>query len=287
MKGFIPLACLVLMAIPGSVSGEPLSFEQAANVTGFHGGVEYGLDAAYGLAFVPRLDQRTIARRVFEVPLVLHLGWPALEFSLDMPYANIRTDPAESRQVYFSGFRGIGAGAKYNVFVLPLLTLGAGVQGHLPILGQDQWLYGEGLSVYPFVAGDVITNYFIFHLHIGWNYGVPYQRLQEEGNNTVTFKPADTLRIALGAETEIDHGFWFLLEAADLAYGQAFSGGEYLPQSDRTIFTLTPGFRFQSSPFKFKAGVQIPLSGANRWPAFAPTYDWLILAGVSLVYPFP
>jgi len=282
MKKSILVLAALLLGFPCWTNAEPLSFEQAANVTGSNGGFELGGGASYGYQRL-RQEGDLAARYVSDFPIFMRLGFTGFEFNASVPYSSLSSTIEESD---VRGFRDVGVGLKLNTLIFPALLLGVGVNGSIPTVAEGNLLFGEGAAVNPFAAFDILTSNWLFHVFFGYNFQFQYQRAAEGQDTTVTFRPGNQWQYGVGTEIGILNELWLLAELSGTYYGEARSAGDFLPGSQGNVWSVYPGLRLQVTPLKVKAGVEIPLRSAEDRPTFVPTYDWRVLGTVSFLIPF-
>jgi len=291
------LACVALLFSLAGVShagrAEPLSFDQAANVTGVHGGIEFGTDFSHGRQTVRRPESAEIERTVTAFPVFVRLGLPCAEARFSAPGSIIRSPIEESGNWNESAIRSLDVSLKANGYTLPVLALAAGLSASFPRLNPDQYLYGESLQLYPFLAMDVMSppDAYAIHLHAGYRFTFPYQRrsLQADGRAAgpeFSFNPGDLFFGAAGVEVPVIREVWILGEFSISRYGRSRVDGNAVQDSDGWTLSAVPGIRFESGGFKAKLGVEVPLEARSSRPLFESRYLWRILAAASLRFPF-
>jgi opacity protein-like surface antigen len=285
MKKILMAMVMLAFGIPLG-HAEPLSFEQAANVTGSNGGFQLGAGYSYGSQNVPQGDTPAISRFYSNVPIFARLGFPGFEIRVAAPYSSIASNIQEHGLTDVQGFRNIDLGAKFNALLLPFMDFGVGAGVVLPTIDANQYLYGEGLAVTPFAALDILTDPLLFHFNLGYTYVSQYQRATPNGETTIAFRPGDEWHYGVGVEVAPVEPLWILAEFSGTYYGQAKSAGDFVSSSGGNIMSFFPGLRLQCTPLKAKAGVEIPLTPKANRPAFVPNYDWRLMGEVSLLVPF-
>lgn len=299
MKRCILLSA-ALLALTASAYAEPITFEQAANVTGL-GGVEVGFNVDYSYTKFPDIAGITSDQSLMDVPVFVRVGIPVLEAKLTAPYGSVKStakDVATSGNVSeetFNGFRNIGLMVKTGLLNLSLFSLGLGVDTRFPNTDALQYVQ-EGLMLNPFVAAGVDLSVLKLHANVGFQYRGQFTikpKLDDAGLTLVPgydVKPGDAFTFALAAEVPMGEVFSLLAELKGAGYSEAKvteSGTTVaVPNSIGSSMTVVPGIRAHAGPLKAKVGVEIPVT-KNEDLKLTPNgtqADWRVIAGASLQF---
>jgi hypothetical protein len=286
----IALVGALLMGLPLAGYSEPISFEQAANVTGL-AGIQVGFDFDYSYEKIQEEGLQTaIESKLTEIPIFVRVGLPILEIKLSTPYGDLQNNVKSAGAQDFSGIKDIGLGLKTPLLPLPFFTLAVGLQTNFPTADPIYYIFGDGLAIDPYLAADVDLMMFKLHANIGYEYRAGYEINADLYNQNVTgdvtLDPGDAIHFALGAEIPATSLFYLNLELIGTQYGVSKLGSLEVPDSAGRTMSLVPGIRLQKGIFKAKFGVAIPLEEKTDRPAFgfAPRSDWKIIAGASLLF---
>ncbi|MEW6517425.1 MAG: hypothetical protein AB1439_11040 [candidate division FCPU426 bacterium] len=287
--GMVVLACLFMPLLAGA---EPISFEQAANVTGM-AGIEVGADVDYAYTKVESGGVTASEQTLTDIPVFVRAGIPILEAKLTLPYGTVKESVGNES---FSGIKDIDVMLKTGLLTLPVFSFALGLDTTLPT-GDPAKLLGEGLNLDPFVAVGVDAGVLKVHANLGYRYRAEYEIKIDTvtidpvsglpvitGDQGVKIKPGDAIHFAVGVE--VPAGDMFSLHAELLAanYAEAKEAGAAVSGSSGTLLSVVPGVRMHAGPLKAKLGVEIPLSSKDDWPAYAPVADWRVLGGLSLQF---
>ncbi len=286
----IALVGALLMGLPLVGYSEPISFEQAANVTGL-AGIQVGFDFDYSYEKIQEEGVQTaIESKLTEIPIFVRIGLPILEIKLSTPYGDMQNNIDTVGVKDFSGIKNIGLGLKTPLLPLPIFTLAVGLQTNFPTADPVYYIFGDGLAIDPYLAADLDLMLLKLHANVGYQYRAGYQINADLYNQTVTgdvtLDPGDAIHFALGAEIPATSLFFINLELLGTQYGVSKLDGLDVTESAGRTFSIVPGIRLQKGIFKAKFGVVIPLEPKADRPEFgyAPRSDWKIIAGASLLF---
>jgi len=179
MKRFLGTAVLLLAGgLAVGAAAEPISFEQAANVTGLTG-IQVGVDCDYSYEKISAGgDTRTaeIENTVMQLPVFIRVGLPIMEIKLTVPYGNIKDNAAAVKSNNYSGVQNIGVGLKTGLVGLPIFNLAAGLNTKFPTAEPEKYFFGEGLALNPFLAADLDVVLFKLHANVGYQYRGQYKK---------------------------------------------------------------------------------------------------------------
>lgn len=273
-----------VMSLPMLVAAEPISFEQAANVTG-KGGIEAGIDYSYSYQKIEQngivLNEKTLA----DMPVFVRVGLPVLEAKVSLPFGNLKSNIPNLKENNFQGLQDIGVQVKTGLLSLPSFNLALGVSTVFPTTDAQKYV-ASGMDLFPFAAADLDLALVKLYANLGYEYRGEYNSSHSAGD-TVKINPGDALRYALGAELPLNEGLSLHAELLANAYRSATVSGLEIPDSSVTTYTFVPGIRMRTGPLKLKLGYEIPLEKKDtrdRIGNVAPTADWRVLAGASLQF---
>jgi hypothetical protein len=293
MKRWMAVVCLAGWAFPLSVQAEPISFEQAANVTGL-AGIEVGAD--YDLAYTnfQKSGFSEVKQTMNDIPVFVRVGLPVLELKATLPYGTAKNTVTEHvnnpEDKDYAGLGDVGLMVK-TAISLPLVSVGAGLDMTFPT-GDPKKLLGEGLDIMPFVGAGIDASVIKINAHAGFKYRGDYNiaitGVDASGNPTVEqsykLKPGNVVHYALGLEIPAGSLLSFLAEVVGDQFGNATLDGSTLDNSAGRTMALVPGVRLHAGPLKAKIAYSIPLEKKEDRPVFAPSADWRVLAGLSLQF---
>jgi hypothetical protein len=293
MKRLSMLVCVLLVGIPVLVQAEPISFDQAANVTGMTG-IELGAEFDYSYEKIEEQGAAAVESTVNDIPIFLRLGFPVLEAKITVPYGSVKSNVQAAQDENYSGMKDIGVGIKTGLLGLPIFNVALGVNMNFPTGEVEQYL-GEGFNFYPYLAADLDIMIAILHANVGWEYRGEYDKNTQVGldaNNDpvyepVKLNPGDATHWRLGAEVPTG-GDVFTIHAELLGstYGEVTSAGDAVQNSKGQTMTFIPGISLKKGYFKAKIGYAIPLEVQEDRPTAAERFDWRIIGGVSLCFAF-
>ncbi|MBN1595331.1 transporter [candidate division FCPU426 bacterium] len=283
--------CAGLVAVPLLASGEPIAFDQAANVTGLTG-IEAGAEFDYSYEKIETEGQAAVESTVSDIPVFLRLGFPVLEAKLTVPFGSVKSNVEAVGEENYSGVKDLGIGLKTGLLGLPLFNLAVGVNFTLPTGDPEKYL-GEGLDFNPYVAADVDITLMKLHANVGYEYRGEYNKeidISTDPANPqyepVKIKPGDAMHWALGVEIPTGDIFKIHAELLGVSYGEVKSADQVVENSAGNTMTFIPGISLQQGIFKAKVGYGIPVEVEDDRPAYAPRYDWRIIGGASLIFAF-
>lgn len=295
MKKLSLLLCASLVALPGIAGAEPISFEQAANVTGL-AGIEVGADFDYSYAKFTQEGVTLNEQTATDIPVFVRAGLPILEAKLTVPYGNVKNNVTAAQEQNYSGIRNVGLMVKTGLLTLPMFSLGLGLDTSFPT-GDPKKYLGEGLDLNPFLAAGVDLSLIKLNANLGFQYRGEFTVSSDVDANGVTIRPAykvkpgDAFKYAVGVEIPAGPVFSLLAELQGAGYSEAKQtpdGGSAIavPNSVGSTMTLVPGIRAHAGPVKAKLGVEIPItkSEAFRLSQNASTADWRVIGGLSLQF---
>lgn len=289
MKKSMGLLAVVLMSLPMIGQAEPISFEQAANVTGMTG-IQIGFDYECSYEKFEQDGVQTIENNLTNIPIFVRFGFPVLEIKLSTPYGDLKDNIDSAEDKDFSGIRNIGLGLKTPLLPLPVFTLATGLNTSFPTADPQYYIFGEGLKLEPFLAADLDIMIMKLHANIAYEYRSGYKVDIDPFNlgasGELTLEPGDAIKFAFGAEISTGTLFHLHLELIGTQYGTIKFDGSEIPDSAGRTMSLVPGIRLQKGPFKAKFGVVIPVDEKDDRPKFgyAPRSDWKIITGASLLF---
>ncbi len=286
-----------LLALAASAYAEPITFEQAANVTGL-GGVEVGFDVDYAYTKFSQGDLTLAEQTKTDIPVFVRVGIPVLELKVTAPYGSVKTtvqDALASEEQSFNGFRNVGVMVKTSLLSLPMLSLGLGLDTLFPNTDALQYVR-EGLKVNPFVAAGVDLSFVKLNANLGFQYRGEFTLRPEMDDSGITLvpetslKPGDAFTYAVGVEIPAGDVFSVLAEVRGAGYSEAKATVDgtsiAVPNSAGATMTLVPGVRAKMGPVKAKLGVEIPVTRNEDFKLTqnAPQADWRVIAGASLQF---
>jgi len=289
-KGYWFLAMFgFMLALSGVAAAEPISFEQAANVTG-KGGIEIGADFNYSARSLERQGLgTTFNQTLWDVPVFVRAGISGLEGKVTLPFGSIRdnynafgvTDRA------FSGLENIGLMAKLNFLQLDLLNAAVGLDTLFPTTDAQRYLH-TGQNFTPFAAVDVDLKAIKVHGNLGYQYTGKYTTdtdpITGQTTSTLDVTPGNVTKWALGVELPVSEVFSLDAEFLGAKYGPIQFNGSDISNGPGTTKSFVPGIRFTALPLKAKLGLELPLESKSERPAIVPRGDWRVLGGVSLEF---
>ncbi len=286
MKKMLGIVCAVLVGLPVLVQAEPISFEQAANVTGLTG-IEVGVEFDYSYEKIEEEGMSAVENSIMDIPVFIRLGFPVLEAKLTIPYGTVQSNVEAVGDENYSGMRDLGIGLKTGLLGLPLFNLAAGLNFTLPTGDVEKYL-GEGLNLYPFLAADLDIMIMKLHANLGYEYRGEYDKENLVGTvmEPVKVKPGDATHWALGIEIPTGDVFTLHAELKGTSYGEATSAGDLVENSKGNTMTFYPGISLKQGIFKAKIGYGIPLEDENDRPLYAERSDWRLLGSASLIFAF-
>ena len=268
-----------------TANSEPLSFEQAANVTG-KAGIEIGLDFNYSYEKAKDQGVTVSERTLWDMPVFVRAGISQLEGKLTIPYGIVKSNIAGMKENNYDGLRDIGMQLKVGLISLPVFGLAIGAGTTFPS-GDTKKYLGEGQNFFPFVAADMDLIAVKLHGNLGYQFRGEFTGTSSTGL-TAKIEPGDATQFSLGAEIKTPGIFSLLAEVQSESYGESKINGITSPNSSGTTYRFVPGIRLVAGPLKAKLGLEIPLeSKVDRDRLFlnsAPTSDWRIISGIGLQF---
>lgn len=280
------LVLAMLLGFPLVAQAEPISFEQAANVTGLTG-IQVGFEYEYAYSEFEREGLDPIETKLTQVPIFVRVGLPILEIKLSTPYGDLQNNIDSAVSKDFSGIKHIGLGLKTPLLPLPIFTVAAGLNTNFPTAEPEYYIFGEGLKLEPFLAADMDLMLLKLHANVSFEYRGDYEfKFDPDSPVEVKLDPGDAFKFGLGAELPLGDIFNLHLELIGTQYGSVKFDGSELPDSEFRSMSIVPGVRAQVGPFKAKFGVVIPVSEdvGNGSFGYAPSADWKIITGASLLF---
>jgi hypothetical protein len=279
---------LVFSIWPIIAAAEPISFEQAANVTG-GGGIQMGFDLCHTYKYL-----EGASNTLTELPIFVRAGIPWLEGRLTIPYGNVYQLGDIRGSGEFTGIEDVGLMLKSCVISLPAFSLALGVDSTFPTGDPTRYL-GAGLNINPFLAAGGDAGIIKIYANVGYRFlgeyslgeyemtrfdGYSFVRVKEELN----VKPGDTINFALGLEIPTSEFVSLHAEVNGVTYKDRQFNGRVLAGSSGVLISVVPGVRLHIGPFKAKFGIEVPLWDKANWPTSTQEYDWRLLSGMSLQY---
>jgi len=217
--------CAAVLGLAGLAGAEPITFEQAANVTGLTG-IEAGFDFDYSYTKFTLGDIEVSDATVSSLPVFVRVGIPVLEAKLTVPYgvANTIKDMATNEEQNYSGIQDVGVMLKTGILSLPMFSLGFGIDTTFPTGDPTKYL-GKGLDLNPFLAAGIDVGLFKLNANVGFEYRGEFtlKPVIDASGITIrpetTVNPGDAFNYALGLE--IPTGDVFSLHAELLGAGYA------------------------------------------------------------------
>jgi hypothetical protein len=282
---------LLVTGLVATAGAEPISFEQAANVTGL-AGIQIGVDADYSYEKIEaggNTMMSALENSVMDLPIFIRFGLPILEAKLTVPYGSVKNNADAAKNQNYSGFRNIGLGLKTGLLALPVFNLAVGLNTRFPTGDPGHYIYGEGLDLNPFLAADLNVVVFKLHANVGYEYRGKYNTsfnpLTEDSSQSYTVKPGDATHYALGLEIPTGDLFTLICELNGTKYGAVQIENTTLPDTGAGMtLHVIPGIQLQKGFFRAHVGLSLPLEKQSERPELAPRDDWRILAGASLVF---
>ncbi|NTV52167.1 MAG: hypothetical protein HGA76_04025 [Candidatus Firestonebacteria bacterium] len=294
MKRWAAAVCVAGLGLSGMAWAEPISFEQAANVTGL-AGIEVGADVDYAYTKVEKEGLPKTEQAFMDVPVFVRVGLPVLEAKVTVPYGTAKSTVQDnlgknSQDQNYSGLKNVGLMVK-TALTLPVVSLGAGVDANFPT-GDPKKYLGEGLDIQPFVAAGIDAMVLKIYANAGFQYRGDYTFSVtgfDAGGNPIVdqgvkLKPGNDVRYAVGLEIPAGDVLSLHAELLGDKYGNAALDGNVIDNTAGSTLKLVPGIRLHAGPFKAKIAYEIPLEKKDDRPQYAPAADWRILAGVSLQF---
>jgi hypothetical protein len=285
-KVWIMAACLSVLS--GIVAAEPISFEQAANVTG-KCGLEFGVNFDYSVASLDNQGLGTTFNQTYlELPVYIRAGISAIEAQLTVPFASVRNNyNSLTEDQTFTGLENIGLMVKSNFIQSPFFNLAVGFNTLFPT-GDVSRNLGEGLNFTPFAAADIDLRILRLHGNLGYQfsgqYNVTTDPVTHQNISETQVKPGNATYWALGLELPMGEILSLNGELLGTKYGPAQFNGSDLESSPGTTVSFIPGIRLMSLPFKAMLGLELPLERRSDRPVALPRGDWRLIGGVSLQF---
>lgn len=286
LKTLVLAACLSVF--PNWAAAEPISFEQAANVTG-EGGVEVGANFDYShSSFENEGVGETFKQNYLSLPLYIRAGISAIEAQMTVPYSSLRNNyNASAEEQTFAGLESIGFMVKSNFIQLQVVNLALGLNTYFPTGDISRYL-GRGLDFTPFLAADIDLRIIRAHANLGYQfsgqYNVTTDPITHQDVAETQIKPGNATYWALGLELPAGTIISLIAELSGTNYGPAQFDGSDLASSPGTTISFIPGLRLQALPFKAKLGLELPLERRSDRPVLLPRADWRVIGGVSLQF---
>jgi hypothetical protein len=293
-KKIASVLCMVSLGMTVAVGAEPISFEQASNVTGL-AGIEVGANYDYAYTSFQKTGFSEVKQTMSDIPVFVRVGLPILEAKVTIPYGTAKNTVDDKinnpEDKNYSGMGDVGLMVKTGLS-LPVVSLGAGLDMTFPT-GDPKKLLGEGLNAMPFVAAGIDAMVLKINANVGFKYRGEYSvegaRFDAATNQVVVdqgikLNPGDATHYAVGLEIPAGDVLSLHAELVGENYGAATYDGTLLDNSGGRTMSLVPGIRLHAGPLKAKFAYSIPLEKKEDRPVYAPTADWRILAGLSLQF---
>jgi hypothetical protein len=274
--------------LPSIAAAQPISFEQAANVTG-KCGVEIGVNYDYAYTSIQEQGVGTTFNQTYlSLPVFVRAGISAIEAQLTVPYGSVKNNyDSYAQDQTFTGLENIGFMVKSNFIQLPFFNFALGLNTLFPTGDVSHYL-GEGLNLTPFIAADIDLRILRLHGNLGYQfsgqYNVTSDPVTHQNVTETQLKPGNAAYWALGLELPVGDVISLNAELLGTKYGPEQFNGSDLASSPGTTVSFIPGIQLVVLPFKAHLGLELPMENRSDRPVVLPRADWRILGGVSLQF---